>query len=82
MDLLQWFEENKEWVFSGWGVAVISAGFSIVIALCSWFWAKRKKPEPTSTQQADNSSINQQGTGNTLNVNMNQLADKKKDPGT
>lgn len=71
MNWLQWVADNKEWIFSGIGVAAISA----VLA----FFLRKKRPESAPTQQAGDQSINQQGTGNTLNINLNQPQDKKKD---
>lgn len=75
MELLQkWLEANQwvQWVFSGIGLTVLSAA--------GRYFLNRKKPEPppSSPQTAGDSSINQQGSGNTINQYINQPPENKK----
>ena len=61
--MINWFIENKEWVFSGIGVAIIS-----------WFFIK-KHMNQKQVQKSGNNSINIQA-GNNLNINTSQLEEK------
>lgn len=60
--MIDWFIANKEWVFSGIGIAIIS--FFI-----------RKSKNQKQTQKSGNNSINIQ-VGKNLNINESQLEEK------
>ena len=61
--MIDWFIANKEWVFSGIGIAIIS-----------WFFIRKSKNQK-QTQKSGNNSINIQ-VGKNLNINKSQSEEK------
>lgn len=58
--MIDWLIANKEWVFSGIGIAIIS-----------WFF-NRKSDNQKQVQKSGKNSINIQ-VGNSLNIDKSQL---------
>jgi hypothetical protein len=61
---MEWLIKNKEWVFDGFGVAIIAG----LIAL---FFKPKSEKTPKQTQRSGDNSINIQAGGNV------HLGDKK-----
>ncbi|BDB71708.1 hypothetical protein Cthiooxydans_41200 [Comamonas thiooxydans] len=60
--LINWFSNNKEWVFSGFGV-------TLILLIISLF----KKSKPSQYQKSGNNSTNYQAGGN---INIGGKNDK------
>ena len=65
---MEWLRENKEWLFSGVGIAIIGLVVNLI---------KNKKSKKTIEQKAGNGSI--QVNNNNGNVVINNAVDKKDD---
>ena len=67
MEIISWFNSNKEWVFSGIGVAI----FSIII---TWFF--RRSQSKKQIQKSGNNSVNIQ-IGDSLNLHSKESKDER-----
>ena len=67
MEIIDWLDANKEWVFSGIGVAIIL----IIIR----FFFKRSQSKK-QIQKSGNNSINIQ-VGDNLNINTKETKDER-----
>lgn len=65
---MKWLIENKEWIFSGVGIAIIGLVVNLI---------KNKKSKKSIEQKAGNSSI--QVNNSNGNVVINNTFDKKDD---
>lgn len=67
MEIINWLNSNKEWIFSGIGVAIIS----IVIHLLFKRYQSKKQ-----IQKSGNNSINIQ-VGDNLNIHTKETQDER-----
>ena len=54
MEILNWIWENKEWFFSGLGIAILS----IIFGMLRYFWGKRDEKDIRTIINQDNSGTN------------------------
>ncbi len=66
--ILVFLERNKEWIFSGCGMALVGGSLSLIFS---------KSRRPTQSQKSGNNSINLQASGNLDASNINILHPKK-----
>ena len=67
MEIINWFNSNKEWVFSGIGAVSIAA-------IITWFL--RRSPSKKQIQKSGNDSINIQ-VGDNLNIHTKETEDER-----
>lgn len=65
VDIIGWLDRNKQWVFSGTGVAVLSA----IIAIVRWL-IRRRAATPQQAQQSGAGSQNIQAGRDIINVSL------------
>ena len=65
MEIIDWFNSNKEWVFSGIGAVIIAT-------IITWFL--RRSSSKKQIQKSGNNSINIQ-VGDNLNINTKETED-------
>ncbi|MFC1717284.1 hypothetical protein ACFL6S_26725 [Candidatus Poribacteria bacterium] len=66
--MIEWILDNKEWVFSGFGIAVLSGGLALVMRLLR----RRKNKENLIAESVHDSAVIQSGgdmKGVTININ-------------
>jgi len=67
MEIISWFNSNKEWVFSGIGAVIIGT-------IITWFL--RRSSSKKQIQKSGNNSINIQ-VGDNLNINTKETEDER-----